>query len=84
MLSETITLKGKDGLHARPAAEFVQLCKNIKSDVKLEKNGISVPGKSIIGIMSLGISKGEQVTAIVEGDDEADAMAAIKELLDRE
>lgn len=84
MLSETITLKGKDGLHARPAAEFVQLCKKIKSDVKLEKNGISVPGKSIIGIMSLGISKGEQVTAIVEGDDEADAMAAIKELLDRE
>jgi phosphocarrier protein len=84
MLTETITVKGKDGLHARPAAEFVQLCKKIKGDVKLEKNGVSVSGKSIIGIMSLGISTGEEVTAVVGGEDEAAAMAAIKELLGKE
>ena len=84
MLRETIAVKGKDGLHARPAAEFVQLCKKLKSDVKLERNGVSVSGKSIIGIMSLGISKGEEVTAVVEGEDEMAAMTAIKELLDKE
>jgi phosphocarrier protein HPr len=81
---ETIRANGKDGLHARPAAEFVQLCKKIKSAVKLEKNGVSVSGKSIIGIMSLGISRGEEVTVIVEGDDEVDAIVLIKELLDKE
>jgi len=81
---EIIKVKGKDGLHARPAAEFVQLCKKLKSDVKLEKNGVSVSGKSIIGIMSLGISKNEEVTVVVEGEDEKAAMISIKELLDKE
>ena len=84
MQKKTIKINGKDGLHARPAAEFVQLCKKIKSDVKLEKNGVSVSGKSIIGIMSLGISWGEEVTVVVEGDDEVDAIVLIKELLDKE
>lgn len=84
MLKETIRVNGKDGLHARPAAEFVQLCKKIKSDVKLEKNGTIIPGKSIIGIMSLGIAKGEEVTVAVEGEDEAEAMKEIKELLNKE
>ncbi|MHB1392199.1 MAG: HPr family phosphocarrier protein [Clostridia bacterium] len=84
MQKKTIKINGKDGLHARPAAEFVQLCKKIKSDVKLEKNGVSISGKSIIGIMSLGISWGEEVTVVVEGDDEVDAIVLIKELLDKE
>ncbi|HYE83355.1 MAG TPA: HPr family phosphocarrier protein [Clostridia bacterium] len=84
MQKEIIKVKGKDGLHARPAAEFVQLCKKLKSDVKLEKNGVSVSGKSIIGIMSLGISKNEEVTVVVEGEDEKAAMISIKELLDKE
>ncbi|HYF83697.1 MAG TPA: HPr family phosphocarrier protein [Clostridia bacterium] len=84
MQKETIRVNGKDGLHARPAAEFVQLCKNIKSNVKLEKNGVSVSGKSIIGIMSLGISGGDEVTVVAEGDDEVDAIILIKELLDKE
>lgn len=84
MLKETVRVKGKDGLHARPAAEFVQLCKTIGSDVKLERNGTVVQGKSIIGIMSLGVSRDEEVTVTVEGGDEADAMGAIKELLSRE
>lgn len=84
MQRETIRVNRKDGLHARPAAEFVQLCKGLKSDVKLEKNGTVIPGKSIIGIMSLGISNGEEVTIIAEGEDEADAIKAIKELLSKE
>lgn len=84
MLREIIRVNGNDGLHARPAAEFVQLCKRLKSSVKLEKDGSSIPGKSIIGIMSLGISKGEEVTVVVDGEDETDAMKAIKELLDKE
>ena len=84
MQRKTISIKGMDGLHARPAAEFVQLCKKIKSDVKLQKGEVSVSGKSIIGIMSLGISRGEEVTIVVEGDDEMDAIVLIEELLDKE
>ena len=52
--------------------------------MKLEKNGTVVPGKSIIGIMSLGIAKGEEVKIIVEGDDEGEALNVIKELLNKE
>lgn len=84
MIKEEITVNGKDGLHARPAGEFVQLCKKIKSSVKLEKDGKAVPGNSIIGIMSLGISKGEVVTVLADGEDEAEALTKIKELLDKE
>ncbi len=84
MLKETVIVKGKDGLHARPAAEFVQLCKKIKSEVRLEKNGTVVQGKSIIGIMSLGIAHNDEVTVTVEGEDEAEGIKAIKELLDKE
>jgi phosphotransferase system HPr (HPr) family protein len=81
---EIITVKGKDGLHARPAAELAQLCKRIKSSVMLEKGGSSVSGKSIIGIMSLGASRGDEITAIVDGDDEMTAIEEIKGLLDKE
>lgn len=84
MQREIVRVNGKDGLHARPAAEFVQLCKKMKSDVKLEKKGVSVSGKSIIGIMSLGVFKGEEVTVTTEGEDEKDVMIAIKELLNKE
>lgn len=80
----TMKVNGKDGLHARPAAELVQLCKKTKSDIKLEKDGVIVSGKSIIGIMSLGISCGDEVTVIAEGDDEVDTIVLIKELLDKE
>ena len=84
MLRETVVVMGKDGLHARPAAEFVQLCRRLKSEVKLEKGGVSVSGKSIIGIMSLGVSKGDEITAVVDGEDEAAAIEEIKELLNKE
>lgn len=84
MQRETLRVKCRDGLHARPAAEFVQLCKRISSDVKLEKDGKIVPGKSIIGIMSLGVSSGDEITVLVDGEDEAAAMEQIKELLNKE
>lgn len=84
MQRETLSVKCRDGLHARPAAEFVQLCKRISSDVKLEKDGKTVPGKSIIGIMSLGVSSGDEITVLVDGEDEAAAMEQIKELLNKE
>lgn len=84
MRRETITVMCRDGLHARPAAELVQLCKRIKSDVKIQKGGVSISGKSIIGIMSLGVSKGDEITAVVDGNDEAAAIEEIKQLLDKE
>lgn len=84
MQRETLRVKCRAGLHARPAAEFAQLCKRISSDVKLEKDGKTVQGKSIIGIMSLGVSSGDGITVIVDGEDEAAAMEQIKELLNKE
>lgn len=52
--------------------------------MKLEKDGKTVPGKSIIGIMSLGVSSGDEITVLVDGEDEAAAMEQIKELLNKE
>lgn len=84
MLRETMAVRRRDGLHARPASELVQLCKGAAGDVKLEKDGKTVSGKSIIGIMSLGVSGGDEVTVVIDGGDEAAAMEKIKELLNKE
>ena len=71
------------GIHARPATLLVQTASKFNSDVNLEYKGKSVNLKSIMGVMSLGVGQGSDVT-IAEGADEADAMAAIVETMKKE
>lgn len=73
MVQEKVEVRLKTGLQARPAALFVQEANRFASDVFLEKNGKKVNAKSIMGLMSLAVSTGTEVTLIAEGDDEKEA-----------
>ncbi|RXK18833.1 phosphocarrier protein HPr [Macrococcus sp. DPC7161] len=72
------------GIHARPATMLVQTASKFDSDVQLEYNGKKVNLKSIMGVMSLGVGKGAEITIYAEGSDEKEAIAAISEVLSKE
>ena len=72
------------GIHARPATLLVQTASKFNSDINLEYKGKSVNLKSIMGVMSLGVGQGSDVTISAEGTDEADAIAAIAETMQKE
>lgn len=74
MKKETIRLDNDEGLHARPAAKFVQKANKYESEIEIEFCGSRVNGKSIIGIMSLGVYSGENITIMANGIDEKEAV----------
>lgn len=82
MISREVKVKSKVGLHARPAAIFVQTANNYSSDISVEKNGKKVNGKSIMGIMSLGVANGENIVITVNGLDEKEAMEGLLSILE--
>lgn len=75
MVEKSVTIELESGLQARPAAQFVQEANRFQSHIILEKDGKQVNAKSIMGIMSLAITKGETVKLIIEGDDANSAMS---------
>lgn len=82
MLSKTIVLKAKTGLHARPASEIISFVKGYKSKVTI-KNGAKVGNcASIISILALGAKCGSELELTVEGEDEAAALPAIAEFIE--
>lgn len=82
MIQKTIEIKNKLGLHARPAALFVQTAAKFKSDVYLAKNDQEVNGKSIMGVMMLAAEKGSRITVTVKGEDESEAITALTQLFE--
>lgn len=81
MLEQTTTIVNKLGLHARAAAKFVTQASLFKSDVVLKRNNQEVNGKSIMGVMMLAAAKGTEVELIINGEDEAQAMQSLLELI---
>lgn len=77
MTERTIIIASKSGLHARPAAIFVQKAKSFQSQISLAKNDKTVNGKSILSVISLGATQGDQITLQANG---ADAEAALDNL----
>ena len=69
------------GMHARPAAEFVKTASKFKSAVFVSKDGLSVNGKSIMGVMMLAAEKGSSMMIKAEGDDAELAMDALLALV---
>ncbi len=69
------------GLHARPAAQLVRTAAGFSSEVRLEKDGMEVNGKSIMGVMMLAAECGSTVRIRADGVDEVDAVAAICALI---
>ena len=74
MQSCSIELKNKTGLHARPAAVFVNKAQTYESEIEIEKDNRSVNAKSIMGLMSLGAAFGDTIILKVDGKDEEDAI----------
>ena len=72
------------GIHARPATLLVQAASKFNSDITLTYNDKSVNLKSIMGVMSLGVGQGADVTISADGDDEADAIAALEDTMKKE
>ena len=83
-VQKKIIVQGKQGLHARPAALFVQLANKFDSQVTLEKDNEKVNGKSIMGILMLAAEKGAEITITVEGDDAQQALDALEGLITKE
>ncbi|MCF6462435.1 HPr family phosphocarrier protein [Clostridium sp. Cult1] len=82
MIRKNVILNNEVGLHARPAALFVQAANKFSSNVYIELEGRKVNGKSIIGVMSLGAFHGEEITLIVNGEDEKEAMEELSKLVE--
>ncbi len=82
MLVGEFTVNNKVGLHARPAANFVQTSCKFKSKITVIKDGKEVNAKSIVSVLSLGAERGSKIVVKVEGVDEQEAMEAIKALIE--
>ena len=76
-----VQIQNQLGMHARAATKFVQLANKYGSSVFVEKDGQSVNGKSIMGVLMLVASKGSFISIKCEGDDEAAALDAIVKLV---
>ena len=72
------------GIHARPATLLVQTAGKFSADLNLEYKGKSVNLKSIMGVMSLGVGQGADVTITAEGADEKEALEAVTETMKKE
>lgn len=70
------------GLHARPAAIFIQKAEEFASDIKVIRDNQVVSGKSILGLMTLALGYGEEITIRVEGVDEVLAVKTLVELME--
>jgi len=80
-ISKQFTIQNKLGLHARPAAMFVKVANRHRSEIWVEKDGESVNGKSIMGLMMLAAGQGTELLISAEGEDADRALQAIEELL---
>lgn len=76
-----IIVKNRTGLHARPAAVFVQLANKYESDITIIKDDQKVNGKSIMGILMLAAEKGSLITIVAEGDDAERAVEDLSGML---
>jgi phosphocarrier protein HPr len=82
MVSKEVIVKSSTGLHARPATLLVKKASSFKSDVTVEFNGKKANVKSLIGVLSLGVTKNSKIKVIVSGDDETLALEEVVKLIE--
>ena len=78
----TYTIINALGLHARAAAQLVQAANRFQSEVQVAKDGTSVNGKSIMGVLTLAAAKGSRITVSCDGPDAEVALAALGGLIE--
>ena len=81
MISKQVTVSNTVGLHARPATFFIKKANEFKSSIWIESDSRRVNAKSLLGILSLGIVGGTEITIIADGADENDAVEGLESLL---
>ena len=81
MFSKEVVVQNQVGLHARPATFFIQKANEFKSSVWVEKDERKVNAKSLLGVLSLGITKGTTINIIADGSDEKDAVEVLVRLI---
>jgi phosphocarrier protein len=81
MISRTIEIINKLGLHARASAKLTQTASRFPCEVRISRNDRKVNAKSIMGVMMLAASRGTTVTLETEGEQENEAMEALVELI---
>lgn len=81
MVEQEFTIVNKLGLHARASALLVKTATRFGSDIKIEREGVEVNGKSIMGIMMLAAAKGCNIKLRISGNDEVDALSTLGELI---
>lgn len=84
MITKNMTIELKQGLNARPVAVFVQVASQFDSSIFVEYENKKVNAKSIMGMMTLGIAAGENVTVSADGVDEIEAIQSIEKYLSSE
>ncbi len=84
MISRSVTIKNSVGLHARPATFFIQKANSFKSSIWVEKEDCRVNAKSLLGVLSLGITKDTTITIIADGSDESSAVEGLISLIETE
>ena len=82
MMERVYTVYNKLGLHARPAALFVQTTNRHQCQVRVEKEGQQVDGKSIMGILTLAAESGSKLKISADGPDEGQLLDALQKLFD--
>jgi phosphocarrier protein len=80
--SHTVKIENRRGLHARASAKFVTLAATLPVELMVEKDGSSVTGTSIMGLMMLGAAMGDSITISADGDDAPEAVRTMVELVE--
>jgi phosphocarrier protein len=83
MITRTITIKNRAGLHTRPAASLVKTAARYKSEFTIVKDQFEINGKSIIGVMTLAAEQGSALELRFDGPDEEQAADAVVDLFER-
>ncbi|MDX7952102.1 phosphoenolpyruvate--protein phosphotransferase [Lichenihabitans sp. Uapishka_5] len=82
MLERSVTVRVKEGLHARPATQFVKLAKTFRSAVELRRGTVGANAKSAVKLMLLGLKEGEAIVLQADGDDAAAALDALADFIE--
>jgi phosphocarrier protein len=82
-MEKTVRITNEEGLHARPAGVFVKKASEFASAIEVRSGTVTKNGKSIMALMSMGLAKDAEITIIAKGADEAAAVDALADLVNR-
>lgn len=81
MIKKDVTIQNEKGLHARPATFFIQKANSYRCSIWVENSDRKANAKSLLGVLSLAVSKGDVVTLIADGTDEQEAVEGLSALI---